>query len=97
MNNKDFEKILEEAGFVLVDGEIDHSITYTTENLRLVLEKITEAFNKYMAETQRITAKLENTADHDSDEYKQLADYLTRINESNAGIHLLMEKITAQL
>ena len=95
--NKDFEKILEEAGFVLVDGEIDHSITYTTENLRLVLEKITEAFNKCMAETQKITAKLENTADHESDEYKQLSDYLARINESNANIHLLMEKITAQL
>ena len=95
--NKDFEKFLEVAGFVLVDGEIDHSITYTTENLRLVLEKITEAFNECMAETQKITEKLENMADHDSDEYKQLTDYLTRINESNASIHLLMEKITAQL
>jgi len=40
--NKDFENILKEAGFVFVDGKIDYSITYTTENLRLVLEKVTE-------------------------------------------------------
>ena len=95
--NKDFEKILEEAGFAFVDGEIDHSITYATENLRPVLEKITEMFNECMTETQKITAQLENIADHKSDEYKQLSDYLTRINESSASIRLLMDKITAQL
>lgn len=95
--NKDFEKILEEAGFVLVDGEIDHSITYTTENLRPVLEKISEMFNECMTETQKITVQLENMADHESDEYKQLSDYLSRINESSASIRLLMDKITAQL
>jgi len=95
--NKDFEKILEEAGFVLVDGEIDHSITYTTENLRPVLEKISEMFNECMTETQKITAQLENMADHESDEYKQLSDYLVRINESSASIRLLMDKITAPL
>ena len=44
--NKDFENILKEAGFVFVDGEIDHSITYTIENLRPVLKKITEMFNE---------------------------------------------------
>ena len=38
--NKYSENILKEAGFVLVDGEIDHGVTYTTENLRPVLEKI---------------------------------------------------------
>ena len=95
--NKDFENILREAGFVLVDGEIDHSITYTTENLRPVLEKISKMFNECMTETQKITAQLENMADHESDEYKQLSDYLTRINESSASIRLLMDKITAQL
>ena len=95
--NKDFEKILEEAGFVLVDGEIDHSITYTTENLRPVLEKISEMFNECMTGTQKTTAQLENMADHESDEYKQLSDYLTRINESSASIRPLMDKITAQL
>ena len=95
--NKDFENILKEAGFVLVDGEIDHSVTYTTENLRPVLEKITEMFNECMTETQKITAQLENMADHKSAEYKQLSDYLVRINESSASIRLLMDKITAQL
>lgn len=95
--NKDFENILREAGFAFVDGEIDHSITYTTENLKPVLEKISEMFNECMTEMQRITAQLENMADHESDEYKQLSDYLVRINESSASIRLLMDKITAQL
>lgn len=95
--NKDFENILREAGFVLLDGEIDHSITYTTENLRPVLTKITEMFNECMNETQKIAAQLESITDHESDEYKQLSDYLTRINESSANIRLLMDKITAQL
>lgn len=95
--NKDFENILKEAGFIFVDGEIDHSITYTTENLRPVLEKITEMFNECMTETQKITAQLENMADHESDEYKQLSGYLAHINESSASIRLLMEKITVQL
>ena len=95
--NKDFENILREAGFDFVDGEIDHSIIYTTENLKPVLEKISEMFNECMTETQKITAQLENMADHESDEYKQLSDYLVRINESSASIRLLMDKITAQL
>ena len=95
--NKDFENILSEAGFAFVDGEIDHSITYTTENLRPVLEKITEMSNECMTETQKIAAKLESMSDHESDEYKQLSDYLVRINESSASIRLLMDKITAQL
>ena len=95
--NKDFENILKEAGFIFADGKIDNSITYTTENLRPVLKKITEMFNECMTETQKITAQLENMADHESDEYKQLSDYLVRINESNASIRQLMDKITAQL
>ena len=95
--NKDFEKILEEAGFVLVDGEIDHSVTYTTENLRPVLEKIMVMFDDCMAETQKIAVQLENMTDHESDEYRQLSDYLARINESTASIQLLMDKIKAKL
>ena len=95
--NKDFENILREAGFVLVDGEIDHSITYKTENLRPVLQKITEMLNECMAETQKITAQLEGMTDRESDEYKQLSAYLDRINESCASIQLLMDKINTQL
>lgn len=93
--NKDFENILREAGFAFVNGEIDHSIIYTAENLKPVLEKISEMFNECMTETQKITAQLENMADHESDEYKQLSDYLVRINESSASIRLLIDKITA--
>ena len=95
--NKDFENILKEAGFVLVDGEIDHSATYTTENLRPVLEKIMVMFDECIAETQKIAVQLENMTDHESDEYRQLSDYLARINESTASIQLLMDKIKAKL
>jgi len=95
--NKDFENILKEAGFVFVDGKIDYSITYTTENLRLVLEKVTEMLNVCITEAQKITAQLENMADHESNEHKQLSNYLASINESSASIRLLMDKITAQL
>lgn len=95
--NKDFENLLKEAGFVLVDGEIDYSITYTTENLRPVFEKIMVMIDECMAETQKIAVQLENMTDHESDEYRQLSDYLARINESTTSIHLLIDKIKAQL
>ena len=72
--NSNFEELLKEAGFSVADGEIDCGITYSKENLNILVEKMLEKTAAYMAEANAVISGLEKIEDKTSESYAQLSE-----------------------
>ena len=92
--NSNFEELLKEAGFSVADGEIDCGITYSKENLNILVEKMLEKTAAYMAEANAVISGLEKIEDKTSESYAQLSENAALINKHFAKIQELSEKIS---
>lgn len=94
---KRFVELLKEAGFVVVDGDVDYSFNYTKDNLDVFIELMTKKVDEYVDEALKVIYQIEEHTDKESEEYAELSAKAAEIDEKRERIRFYGEKIRKEL